>query len=149
MFILPDSGSQQSVSIHFILIHSGYAADNQKKLTACFQVLSTLQRAVVLRFTTVLHVWDNPKLRHFHWLLNRPTAAMTNENDVIEDCPTKTILNRSATAPWTHLLFSPCCPRPCTHLLSPVLPTSLNPPPVPRAAHVPGPTSCPPCCPRP
>ena len=26
---------------------------------------------------------DNPKLRHFCWLLNRPTAIMTNTNDVI------------------------------------------------------------------
>ena len=27
--------------------------------------------------------WDNPKLRHFYRLLNRLTAAMINENDVI------------------------------------------------------------------
>ena len=26
---------------------------------------------------------DNPKLRHFYWLLNRLTAAMANENEVI------------------------------------------------------------------
>ena len=32
--------------------------------------------------------WNTPKLRHFYWLLNRLTAAMTNENDVIYDCPT-------------------------------------------------------------
>ena len=27
--------------------------------------------------------WDNPKLRHFYWLLNRRIAAMADENDVI------------------------------------------------------------------
>ena len=27
--------------------------------------------------------WDNPKLRHFYWLLNRLAAIITNKNDVI------------------------------------------------------------------
>ena len=32
--------------------------------------------------------WDNPRLRHVYWLLNRLTAIMTNQHDVIWDCPT-------------------------------------------------------------
>ena len=32
--------------------------------------------------------WDNPKLRHFYWLLDRLTAIMTNKNDVGPILPT-------------------------------------------------------------
>ena len=40
------------------------------------------QGAVAIRFRMVL-TWGNPKLRSFYWLLNRLTAAITKENDVI------------------------------------------------------------------
>ena len=46
--------------------------------------------AVAFTNSTSGPMWDNPELCHLYWLLNRLTAAMANENEVINlvDCPT-------------------------------------------------------------
>ena len=41
------------------------------------------QGSVALTVGSVVRGTIDPKLRHFHWLLNRLTTIMTNENDAI------------------------------------------------------------------